>query len=57
MTNRWSPENKKLYQQAEAAGCAPEWSDGMFGPAWRCTCEDNRHGIDQQCSDLKVVNK
>jgi len=41
-----------LYGRALALGCKPEYSEGMFGPAWRCGCDDNRHGCDQQCSDL-----
>ncbi len=42
----------ELAWRALATGCAPEWSDGMFGFAWRCGCADNAHGCDQQCSDL-----
>jgi len=33
-------------------GCRPVWADGVFGWAWHCTCEDNRHGCDQQCSKI-----
>jgi hypothetical protein len=38
--------------KAKADGCTPAFSKGMFSYSWRCTCPDNKHGIDQQCSDL-----
>lgn len=39
-----------IFEAAYAAGCKPQWHDGIFGWAWHCSCEDNRHGCDQQCS-------
>ncbi len=50
-------EHLKAYRKALRNGCKPEYSKGMFGYCWRCTCPDNRHGIDQQCSDLAAVNQ
>jgi hypothetical protein len=37
---------------AQAAGCKPRWYDGLIGWAWHCTCPDNDHGFDQQCSAI-----
>lgn len=39
-----------VYESARIGGCTPLYADGMLGWAWHCTCEDNRHGCDQQCS-------
>lgn len=43
-------EDQRTYEYAIKHGCNPEWVDGLFGFAWHCTCPDNRHGIDSQCS-------
>ncbi len=40
------------YKAAVACGCSPKWYDGIFGWTWHCSCEDNRHGCDQQCSTI-----
>jgi hypothetical protein len=40
-----------IRSKAVAQGCRPMWTRGIFGLGWYyCTCEDNRHGCDQQCS-------
>jgi hypothetical protein len=41
-----------LYARAMSDGCLPQWADGILGEAWHCTCMDNRHGCDQQCSAI-----
>lgn len=41
---------------ARKNGCNPSWLDGIFGWAWHCTCPENTHGIDQQCSIISVTS-
>lgn len=45
---------EQLYAAALSRGCLPIWYDGIFGPAWHCTCKDNRHGCDLQCSMITI---
>ncbi len=42
------------FKIATLRGCKPMWCDGIFGFAWHCTCEDNTHGCDQQCSAITL---
>ncbi len=42
----------EIFMRAVESGCKPFWHDGMFGWAWHCSCIDNRHGYDQQCSAI-----
>jgi hypothetical protein len=37
---------------ARASGCKPFWAEGIVGWAYHCSCDDGRHGRDQQCSAL-----
>lgn len=40
--------------RAKKNGCSPAWEDGMFGWRWHCTCDDNLHCYDQQCSVITL---
>ncbi len=46
--------NDQLFEMAVAAGCKPEWFDGIFGWRWHCGCEDMAHFCDSQCSMITV---
>lgn len=40
-----------LWERAVQLGCNPVWRVSIFErEAWHCTCDNNRHGTDQQCS-------
>lgn len=43
-------KDKALHDEAFRLGCKPRWYDGILGWRWHCSCEDNDHGYDQQCS-------
>jgi len=43
-------QSLRIHAIAIAVGCKPFWHDGIFGPAWHCGCDDDRHACDQQCS-------
>jgi hypothetical protein len=46
-------ENKNdAVKNAEKDGCKPIWCNGILGWMWHCTCSDNRHGCDEQCSAI-----
>jgi hypothetical protein len=53
-----TPSEKKMkvldeiFQMAVAAGCDPQWYDGILGWRWHCGCENNIHGCDSQCSAM-----
>lgn len=44
--------NDLIFEVATAAGCRPEWHNGMFGPGWHCGCPGNGHGCDTECSAI-----
>lgn len=46
-------QDKEAFKRATKAGCKPMWYDGILGHAWHCTCPDNAHCCDQQCSVLQ----
>lgn len=49
-------DNDEVFVRAVASGCEPVWARSMFGSmAWHCSCESNRHGLDQQCSLITLV--
>jgi len=61
MTHQWWCEGgplcmcgAEIQTNAIMAGCTPKWHDGIFGPAWHCTCKGNVHGCDQQCSMITL---
>lgn len=41
-----------IFLLAVALDCQPTWCDGIVGECWHCTCRDNRHGFDSQCSAI-----
>lgn len=41
---------RDLRDIAAKNGCKPVWWDGILGWAYHCTCEDELHFGDQQCS-------
>lgn len=43
--------NEKNRQAAIRRGCKPRWNDHY--ELWCCTCKDQRHACDQQCSVLR----
>ena len=45
-----SVQQYKIRLLAESNGCAPIWADGIVGWAYHCGCDENTHGMDQQCS-------
>lgn len=45
----------KKSKKPKIKGCNPVWYDGIFGFAWHCSCEDNDHGCDSQCSDIEGI--
>jgi len=46
--------NDELFRLGVAAGCQPDWFDGIFGWRWHCGCEDEAHFCDSQCAMITV---
>jgi hypothetical protein len=44
----------KILDTATRNGCRPEWCNGIVGWAWHCTCDDELHYCDQQCSAITM---
>jgi hypothetical protein len=42
----------EVVKNAERDGCSPLWWNGILGWRWHCTCPDNKHGLDRQCSAI-----
>jgi hypothetical protein len=49
-----SKNQDEIYRRAVENGCKPFWHDGIFGPAWHCGCDDDKHCCDQQCSMITL---
>lgn len=47
-------QHGQIFALAVEHGCKPEWYDGIFGERWHCSCEDELHCCDQQCSAITL---
>ena len=55
---RWQKylKDNNIHVRAVQLGCDPEWVDGIAGWAWHCTCPNNAHSADQQCSMITAAS-